>query len=101
MENKTVRNLVHDLDFELGEIGLRSSVLDDIQTLMYQLVTDMNDKVHLGQERHYFREWHRELRVLSELLHYTVNDLKEEYESTRKVYGTIFEKVVKQGEHYE
>lgn len=106
MENKkSLSKLVYDLDDELGNIGLRRNTLVDIEEMFSMLVTDMDNKVHRGEEKIYFDEWHRELRVLSELMNYTMKAFNKHCESADEIAdeinNSIFEEVVRQGEKQE
>ena len=94
---KNLENLAHELDSVLGLIGCRKSSLSDIQNNFILLVSDMNDKVHIGEEKYYFHEWHRELRILSELMYYNMKELEKYYEKAGEISRTLFSTVDKGG----
>jgi hypothetical protein len=93
VEIQSLRKLTHDLDFGLGAVGATISDLVDVQILLDQLVVKMDDSVYRGEERYYYREHHRLLKVYANLIRYLMNDISGEYERIDKVHSTLFEKV--------
>lgn len=89
-----LKKLVHEMDYILGSINCRKGSLDDIQENFMLLISDMNDKVHVGEEKFYFREWHRELRILSELMYYNMKELEEYFKKAEDISKDLFRTAV-------
>lgn len=94
-ENKTLQNLVHDLDWSAGGILCRLETFDDLYTTLNHLRQEMDGK---GQKNAmlYFREWSRTIRIMDELMRHSLRELKSEYEKLSDIKDVIFEKVVKE-----
>lgn len=96
-KQQTLRDLAYELETNVGSIGCSIETLVDIETLFGQLRADMDAVMYRGEIcEGYYREHHRMVRVLSELLRYTIKDLNEEYEKTNKIKLEIFSTVVKE-----
>jgi len=75
MNNK---DLAHELDFSTGGLLLRVSTISDIQDELGRLQIEM-DNANPDNARYFFYEWHRKVRMLSDLITYAASDLKADY----------------------
>ncbi|MGH0950474.1 hypothetical protein [Bacillus mycoides] len=94
-EENNLREIIYELDEEIGEIGDKVSILEDVEILLGRLTNDMDRAVYKGEENVYFHEFHREIRVYWRLLKCTIGDLNEEYEKVDELKEELFDKVVK------
>lgn len=85
-----LKNLSHELDFELGSMSCRIETLNDINTMLSHLREDMDKAVYNGNERYYYHEHHRMVRVLSELYYYTIKELTEDHQKAGTIRDEIF-----------
>lgn len=86
---ESIRSLAFELENELGSIGNKVEILKDVQVLMGHLREDMDGVVYRNEQAAYYKENHRMVRVLSELLYYTVNDLNRLYDNADKLGDQI------------
>ena len=98
MMMEDLRELVFELDCELGSIGCNVETLADIKDLLLHLRDNFDTAVYRGEEKYYFHELHQQIRILSELTRFTMNELCEEYEKTVGLKDKLFEMVVTKGE---
>ena len=91
-ESISMLDLALDLDSNLGSIGLRVEVLEDIAVQIKHLQAAMDKSVQDGIEKIAYAEHHREVRVLAELMYYTMNELVQNNEETRAVSESITDK---------
>ncbi|PEP49724.1 MULTISPECIES: hypothetical protein [Bacillus] len=94
-EKSTLKKFTHELDHELGSLGLSVSTLEDVEILLGHLLENINAAAHKGEEMYYFREFHRKLRVYWRLLNHTMNELNKEYERVDEIKDGLFQEVVK------
>lgn len=94
----TIRDLTHELDFGMGAIENLVSKIADTEVEFSQLVEKMDEVEHRGEERLYYREHSRKVRVLSNLMHYLVHELEREVEKTGNIRYAFFESVVEKKE---
>lgn len=92
---KPLKNLTHELDGELGSLGVSVATLTDVEVLLGHLVEGMDTAVCKGEEMYYFREHHRKLRVYWRLLNHTMSELNKEYERVDELKDGLFKEVVK------
>lgn len=97
-EINSVRDMAFKMDYTVGGIGCHVDILEDIHTNFTITVQGMDGAVERGEEMIYYREHHRELRILSELMYYAMAELEKEYEQIHKLKEDFFEKVVKKKE---
>ncbi|HDR8451093.1 TPA: hypothetical protein QC311_003618 [Bacillus cereus] len=98
-EKSNLREIVYELDEEIGSIGAKVSTLEDVEILMARLMEDMDRVVSEGNENFYFHEFHRELRVYWQLINYTTSGLNKDFEKTSELKEELFNKVVKRSEN--
>lgn len=91
-ESISMLDLALGLDENLGSVGLRVEVLEDISVKMKNLQENMDQSVYNGTEKITFANHHREVRVLAELMYYTMNELTKNYEETSVVSESITDK---------
>ncbi|MED3351950.1 hypothetical protein P4388_25675 [Bacillus thuringiensis] len=97
-EGSNLREIVYELDEEIGSIGTKVSTLEDVEILMARLMEDMDRVVSEGNENFYFHEFHRKLRVYYKLINYTTRELNRDFEKASELKEELFDKVVKQSE---
>lgn len=100
-ESFTLKELAFELDFVIGATERIVSDLVDVQIEFEQLVDSMNRAMYKGEERHYYHEHFRKIRVISNLLRYVTNDLSKESEVADKLRDVICKKVIKVKEEGE
>lgn len=91
-EAVSMLDLALGLDENVGSVGLRVEVLEDIAVKMKHLQGKMDQSVYDGTEKITFADHHREVRVLAELMYYTMNELTKDYEETSAVSESITDK---------
>lgn len=74
-EQVVLRKIDFDLDSTLGTLACSVSTLTDVQIEFNQLVDSMERVVESGEEKDYYQEHFRKIRVLTTLFHYAMNDL--------------------------
>ncbi|TYS57903.1 hypothetical protein FZD47_24005 [Bacillus infantis] len=87
---KELKDLVHELDFELGAAGVTLTNLQDIEFLLSQLVDSMEEAAYRGEEKLYFDEHYRSVRVLFNLMRYSMIDLSKEFEVAENLKTNMF-----------
>lgn len=92
-EGVSVTKLAFDLNSNVGSLGVRVSVLDDVATKLKHLQDDMEESAHRGIEKFSFPEHHREVRVLAELMYWTMNELIKNQEETRAISEALVSEV--------
>jgi len=91
MDNK---DLVHELNFSTGGLFLRVSTISDIQVELGRLQIEMdNAKPEIA--RLYLDEWHRKVRMLSDLITYAASDLKADYKKISDLKQNLFDNIIK------
>lgn len=98
MKTSILKNLSHDLDNELGLIGSKTETLTDVDNLLSQLVNDMRTAVLKGEEKLYYQEHFRQLRILAELMFYSMAELNENYEKTQEIHQNMFNLIMNKSE---
>jgi cell division protein ZapA (FtsZ GTPase activity inhibitor) len=103
-KNQTLRKMTSELDSELGAINCRIETLTDIKTELLQLVDQMNIAAYNNKLHLYCQENHRKIRILSELMCYSMNELTKNFETAYGFHQSMFEKImdneeVKTNEH--
>lgn len=88
-----LKDLAHELDREMGSINCSIITLEDVRTLTAHLREDM-DNVNQDYLKFEFRDFHRTVRVLDELMRYTVKELENNFNKAYDIKSAIFKKVV-------
>ncbi|MGX7593660.1 hypothetical protein ACWNS2_00170 [Planococcus plakortidis] len=94
-EKKELQGLSLELDGASGGLNVQTQVLEDIKTNFMQLVEDMNEHEDSPDLNIRFREWHRELRILSQLMQYSMSSLKEEQQNIKYLSEGICEETLR------
>lgn len=94
-EKMDLAELAHQIDNASGELNCRVEVLADIKTNLMQMVDDMNNMDEPENLRIYFMEWHRELRILSQLMFHTMRETEETQQNIKRVSEDLFEGIVR------
>lgn len=77
LKMEALQNVVFEIGNIIGSIGVRVEYLHDVEVKLGHLREDMDSAAMKGEERYYYREHHREVRMLSELMRYLLTDLNE------------------------
>lgn len=94
-EKTDLAGLAHELDNASGELSCRVEVLADIKTNLMQMMDDMNNMDKPENLRIHFMEWHRELRILSQLMFHTMRETEETQEKIKYLSEGFFEEIVR------
>lgn len=90
---KKLEELTFEMDGVIGSIELKVESLSDVEIALSQLRTSMDNAVHRGEERLYYREHHRTVRMLADLMYYLMKDLIPATEKAHELNLSIFEAV--------
>lgn len=93
--SKKVVKAVQEMNSVTGSIGLHTDMLDDISSKLFQVVDDMNNAAHNGKEMVYYREHHHELRLLAQLMHYAMIDVKRDTEEIISLGENLHEEIIR------
>ena len=97
VEKTELFGLAFELDSAAGDIGTDFVVLEDIKENFLQLVEDMNNLEESENLETHFDGWHRELRILSQLMYHSVKEFKEHKDNIRYLSEGVVE-IAKGGE---
>ncbi|PTL37650.1 hypothetical protein [Alkalicoccus saliphilus] len=94
---KDLKDLTHELDFNLGELSHKKEVLSDIEeklSLLKQKMEKVDGEANSLEELGvYHREYAIEVRILSELMYHTMRGLENNCEVAHQQHTKIFELV--------
>lgn len=93
---ESLKSLAYDLEGKIGLIGFTTSTLADIEVLLSHLVDEMDQVVHQGEEKAYYHEHQRMVRVLWNLMRHTVNELNTKHQEIDSIQEQIFKKIIKE-----
>ncbi|WP_077705517.1 hypothetical protein [Virgibacillus dokdonensis] len=99
MENN-LNELVHELESQTGDLNLKVITLNDVREVIGHLRDDM-DNVNIETLRISFREFHQTIRLMDDLLKYTVDDLNQVNDELKNTKQQLFEKFIKQEVQHE
>ncbi|TYR78437.1 hypothetical protein FZC66_19330 [Priestia megaterium] len=88
MEN-SLRELAFQLDNEINRIGSKVDTLSDIQNLLGRLREDM-ESIDEKDVLFYFREFFLKVRIMDELMYYSMEELNGIYEKTDEISNQLF-----------
>lgn len=99
MSQKTMKEIVQEMDSDLGGVGLRAENLDVISNELNYLRQDMDkateehggDFMYLGM---YMSEVHNKVKLLNDYLNFTLNSLEGDLNRTQEKYKALFELLV-------
>ncbi|MEO3946222.1 hypothetical protein [Gorillibacterium sp. CAU 1737] len=90
-----LRSLIFEMDSTLGAISSRVETIYDIERRFGQLRDSIDTAQYRGEQRIFNQDDHVEVRILSELLYYSVKDLREESDKAYKLHESMFNNVIK------
>ena len=93
-----LKKLMFELDETIGTVSRLVESLDDLKVEFDILRQSMDIAAHRGQERVYYQEHHRKIRLLDDLVHYLMNDLLPASEKVHELHSSIFEMIRKPAE---
>ncbi len=86
MAEQLITDFTLEMDEQLDKIAANVGVLNDIEAELSQLREDMDDVAYKGEDpAAYFFEFHRKTRILSELMHHTMQRLTKDQQSVHVV----------------
>lgn len=88
-----LKDLTFEMDGAIGSVTRLVESLSDVQTELGYLRDSMDSAAFRGEERLYYREHHRTVRILSDLMYYLMNELVEASEKAYSLHLSIFEAV--------
>ncbi|WP_154675700.1 hypothetical protein [Parafrankia elaeagni] len=91
-----IKNLSFELEHELDAMSVNLLTLQDTEVLLSQLLDDMDKAVYLGEEKAYYPENHRTVRVLWNLIRHTLSDLNLQVEELDKIAASIRQQALNQ-----
>ncbi len=91
--SQNLGKLTYNMDETIGTIGRLVESLADVEIALGQLRQEMDIAVHRGEERLYFHEHHRQVRMLAELMHYLMRELVPASEKAHELHLSIFKAV--------
>lgn len=91
---ESFESLALDLEGQLGDAQGILETLKDVEVMFGQLRVSMDTANLRGREFQQvsWHEHHRNVRVLSELLHYLVSDLDENQQESRRLGATLLDR---------
>ncbi|EJQ56200.1 hypothetical protein IEQ_00174 [Bacillus cereus BAG6X1-2] len=92
---RDVRDLVFGLDHEVGQIKGHADTLIDVETLLGQLNDKMLEVETKGEEKSYYKEHHRTIRILWHVMRQLKTELIGSVEEFDKINTDLFNEVVK------
>lgn len=85
-----LRNLAFELDHQLGAMYGDMETLQDAEKLISDLVFDMEKAVEQGEERLFYSDHQRMVRVLWHLIRHALVDLSRNHEKAEVVSNNLF-----------
>lgn len=83
-ENLMLSDLAHELDNGISHIAVKLGTLGDARTVLGQLRMDL-DNIDEKDARLYFHKFHLQIRLIDDLIHYTMNSLDDQFEEVRDI----------------
>ncbi|GIP60583.1 hypothetical protein [Paenibacillus woosongensis] len=95
---KQIQDIAFDLDNTVTVIEGCVDTLADIEVEFGHLREGMDNAFDKGDEMHYYREHHRQVRVLSTLMIHVMEELKHSSGKAAELTQTLFKTVRKESE---
>ena len=98
---ENLKSIAHDLDYSLGGIGAHESVLSDVKDSLMIISQELDEEVHnasfqsAGLQQLTLLKIRREVKILSELMHFTMQEFKENFTEIQGAKERLFESTVK------
>ena len=89
--NESVKNLILTLEEEFNTLESKIDLLQDVEVAISQLRVSVDEATHRGVQMQWHHQHHRELRLMSELLRYLVEDISEATKKTDKIKEELLE----------
>lgn len=91
---ETVKGIARELNSNVGDLYNKISTLTDIEVKLSHLREDMEIVQRNGDEKAYYEEHFREVRMLSELMNYCIRDLNEVFNYTDKLQEDLHRNII-------
>lgn len=69
--------------------GVLVESLSDVEVVLGQLRDSMDGAVYRGEERIYYHEHHRTIRILNELMYYLMKELKPACDKSYEIFDAV------------
>ncbi|MFK4316008.1 MULTISPECIES: hypothetical protein [unclassified Bacillus (in: firmicutes)] len=96
---RNLRTLAFGLDHEVGQIKGHTDTLIDVEILLGQLNDKMFEVEMKNEEKSYYREHHRTIRILWHVVRQLQAELNDSVETFDKINTDLFNEVVKNGKN--
>lgn len=93
-----LKKLALEMNSDIVKVAGLIESLVDVETEIGHLRESMDTAVHRGEERVYYREQHRSVRIYHDLMHYIMKDLVEASEKVYAMHLSMFEAIEGKGE---
>lgn len=101
LTEEQLRKLAFEVDSELGLMDNRISILVDAEIELGQLVDKMYEASYRGEEKIYYDEHFRKLRLLSEVVRYALDHLTTNFDKAEKAHSVLMYQVYARVENSE
>lgn len=93
----TLRNAVFNLNWNLCGISAEIERLEDVEILLNNLEDNMNETARMNDTYivHAFKEHHRMVRVLYDVMSHSIKRIKEHYENIDNSQNILFDGLVR------
>jgi hypothetical protein len=98
LSSQTLKKLTFELDCEFGCLKGTVSTIVAAEVLLEELADSMEIAAYRGQVIENHPRHLRMIKVLSELMHYKVNDLNKESNKASDLHEVMFKKILNNGE---
>lgn len=94
-----LKELTYDFESNVGALSINLETLDNINTELGYIAEDFRNTnvANLTDMGLMFRDVNHKVRLLSDLLRYTVNELEGNIDSGQKLNGCFFDIIVRKG----
>lgn len=89
-----LRETLFELDEVVAAINSRVESLKDVEIALGQLRDNMDEAVFHGKEQLFYREHHRTVRILADLMYYLMKDLVNANDKVCQLNQSMFEMVM-------
>lgn len=96
-ENYALEELAQELDNEVSSVAVKLGTLNDVRTVLGQLRIKM-DNLDESNARIYFHEIHTSVRLIDDLIEYTMEKLNVEFAEIEETKEVLFQKIVREGD---
>jgi len=91
-----IRELAQQLDCVTGNFSLNINTLGNLSKELGNIAVDVKeaDVMNITQAAMVFYDIRHKIELLADLMHYTLDDLKDTYEESSKVTSNLFNHVI-------